>query len=275
MNQQNIPLLSVRSITKRFPVRTGLLGKRIWKTAVNEVSFSIEQGSTLAVVGESGSGKSTLALMALDLLAPTAGDILYQNRPFSDRSREERRRLRRDMQVVFQDPYASLNGRMNVREALTEGMIIHRLADSPAEREERALQLLRQVSMPPESLDRYPHEFSGGQRQRIAIARALSVNPSFVVLDEPTSALDVSVQSQVLNLLRRLQKENNLTYLFISHNLEVVSYLADNVAVMENGSIVEMGSVDDIFDRPQKEYTKKLLQAIPAIDLLRGHNEEA
>jgi ABC-type microcin C transport system duplicated ATPase subunit YejF len=174
--------------------------------------------------------------------------------------------MRRRMQVVFQDPFASLNPRMNVRETLTEGMIVHRIGGTAAEREARAAQLLTEVGMAPECLDRYPHEFSGGQRQRIAIGRALSVDADFLVLDEPTSALDVSIQSQVLNLLRRLQRERGLTYLFITHNLDVVSYLSDQVAVMERGVIVERGTVDQIFDHPQQEYTRRLLSAIPTVE---------
>jgi ABC-type microcin C transport system duplicated ATPase subunit YejF len=259
------PVLQVRGVTKQFPVRTGIFGRKEFHTAVDNVSLSVQSGKTLAVVGESGSGKTTLGLMVLDLLQPTSGEILYRGQPFSSRSGSNKRALRREMQVVFQDPYASLNARLTVREALTEGMIIHRIGNSAKEREDRALDLLQHVSLPPETLDRYPHEFSGGQRQRIAIARALSVEPGFILLDEPTSALDVSVQSQVLNLLLKLQREFNLTYLFISHNLEVVSYLADEVAVMERGRIVEQGPVDDIFDRPTQEYTHRLLAAIPRI----------
>jgi ABC-type oligopeptide transport system ATPase subunit len=259
-------LLSVRDLKKYFPVRKGFLQPPDYKKAVDGVSFDVRRGSTLALVGESGSGKSTIGLMLLNLLAPTAGEIVFDGVDIATLRGKDRTRLRREMQVVFQDPYASLNGRMNVRETLTEGMIVHGLARTAQEREERALDLLRQVSMPPESLDRYPHEFSGGQRQRIAIARALSVDSQFIVLDEPTSALDVSVQSQVLNLLRRLQREHNLTYLFITHNLDVVSYLADEVAVMEKGRIVERGTVDQIFDHPQEEYTRRLLGAIPSLD---------
>ncbi len=264
-NDSDAPVLEVRAVSKQFPVRTGLLGRKEFHTAVDNVSLSIKQGKTLAVVGESGSGKTTLGLMVLDLLEPTSGEILYRGQPFSSRSGSNKRALRREMQVVFQDPYASLNARLTVREALTEGMIIHKIGDGPQDRERRALELLEHVSLPAETLDRYPHEFSGGQRQRIAIARALSVEPGFILLDEPTSALDVSVQSQVLNLLLKLQREFNLTYLFISHNLEVVSYLADDVAVMEKGRIVEQGPVDDIFDRPTQAYTHRLLAAIPRI----------
>lgn len=267
MNSQNeIPLISVRNLQKHFPQRTGWFQPKKWKKAVEDVSFEIPKGKTLALVGESGSGKTTVALMLLDLLAPTGGDIIYEGQPFSARRGRVRQELRRQMQVVFQDPYASLNARMNVRETLQEGMIVHRIGANAMEREERCKELLKQVSMPPESLDRYPHEFSGGQRQRIAIARALSVDPNFIVLDEPTSALDVSVQSQVLNLLRRLQRERGLTYLFVTHNLDVVGYLADEVCVMEHGQIVERGTVDQIFDHPQQEYTKRLLDASPSLD---------
>jgi ABC-type microcin C transport system duplicated ATPase subunit YejF len=254
-------LLTVRSLTKRFPVRGGgLLARRSWKTAVEDVSFDIAPGRTLALVGESGSGKSTVGLMLLDLLAPSAGEIVYDGQPFAARRGRARKALRREMQVVFQDPYASLNARLTVRETLTEGMIVHGLGASARERAERAAALLEQVGLGSEALSRYPHEFSGGQRQRIAIARALSVEPRFLVLDEPTSALDVSVQSQVLNLLRRLQRERGLTYLFITHNLAVVEYLADAVAV------VEQGSVEDIFDRPRQDYTRRLLAAIPSLE---------
>jgi ABC-type oligopeptide transport system ATPase subunit len=259
-------LLTVRDLKKYFPVRKGFLQPPDYKKAVDGVSFEVRRGTTLALVGESGSGKSTIGLMLLDLLAPTSGQIVFDGVELSSLRGKDRMKLHREMQVVFQDPYASLNGRMNVRETLTEGMIVHGIARTAQEREARALELLRQVSMPAEALDRYPHEFSGGQRQRIAIARALSVDSQFIVLDEPTSALDVSVQSQVLNLLRRLQREHNLTYLFITHNLDVVSYLADEVAVMEKGRIVERGTVDQIFDSPQEEYTRRLLNAIPSLD---------
>ncbi len=260
------PLLAVRGLKQYFPVRRGLLAPREWKKAVDGVSFAIPRGSTLALVGESGSGKTTVGLMVLDLLRPTGGEIIYDGRRFSERTRQERFQLRRRMQVIFQDPYSSLNARMTVREALTEGMAIHRLGASAAERDGRAGDLLERVGMPRNALDRYPHEFSGGQRQRIAIARALSVEPEFIVCDEPTSALDVSVQSQVLNLLRRLQDQEGLTYLFVTHNLGVVEYMADQVCVMENGLIVERGSVEQIFDHPQQAYTRRLLDSIPSLD---------
>src|SRR5579875_2600612 len=258
-------LVVAQGLCKDYPVR-GRLWHKQWRRVVDHVSFEIRRGSTLALVGESGSGKTTVGLMLLDLIKPTAGQILYNGLPYSARSAKERRALRREIQVVFQDPYSSLNARMTIREILTEGMVIHRIGANAREREERAAELLKQVSMSPDALDRYPHEFSGGQRQRIAIARALSVEPKFLVLDEPTSALDVSVQSQVLNLLCRLQRERNLTYLFISHNLDVVSYLAEEVIVMERGRIVERGAVEQVFSDPQHPYTRNLLEAIPSLD---------
>jgi ABC-type oligopeptide transport system ATPase subunit len=259
-------VLSVKDLRKEFPVRGGLpFGPKRAKVAVDGVSFDIARGKTLALVGESGSGKSTVGLMLLGLLAVTSGEIQFKGRDLTTISGAERQALRRQLQVVFQDPYASLNARMTVRETLTEGMMVHRMGNK-ADWEARARQLLGQVGLPEGALDRYPHEFSGGQRQRVAIARALSVDPEFIVLDEPTSALDVSVQSQVLNLLRRLQRERNLTFLFITHNLGVVEYLADEVCVMEMGKIVERGPVDDIFDRPRMPYTQRLLSAIPSLD---------
>jgi ABC-type oligopeptide transport system ATPase subunit len=260
------PLLAVRDLKKYFPVRRGLLAAREWKKAVDGVSFEIPKGQTLALVGESGSGKTTVGLMVLDLLPPTGGDIRYDGRHFAERTAKERFQLRRRMQVIFQDPYSSLNARMTIREALTEGMQIHRIGADAREREQRAGDLLERVGMPRAALERYPHEFSGGQRQRIAIARALSVGPEFIVCDEPTSALDVSVQSQVLNLLRRLQDQEGLTYLFVTHNLGVVEYMADEVCVMEKGLIVERGSVEQIFDHPQEAYTRRLLDSIPSLD---------
>ena len=259
-------LLSVQHVKKYFRMRTTLFQPAVYKKAVDDVSFDVPRGQTLALVGESGSGKSTIGLMLLDLLEPTSGDILYDGRPFSARRCRARRALRREMQVVFQDPYASLNARMNVRETLTEGMMVHRIGANAPEREARAVELLRKVGLAPDELERYPHEFSGGQRQRIAIARALSVEPKFIVLDEPTSALDVSVQSQVLNLLRHLQRDSGLTYLCITHNLDVVGYLADSVCVLEAGKIVEHGTVNEIFDSPKEAYTQRLLSAISSRD---------
>jgi ABC-type oligopeptide transport system ATPase subunit len=259
------PLLSVRGLKKYFPYKTGWF-KSDYKRAVDDVSFDIQTGRTMALVGESGSGKSTVGLMILDLLTPTAGEVLYHGARVSGRKGAAWLALRREIQVIFQDPYSSLNTRMNIGEILTEGMIIHRIGTNQTERLRRASELLERVGMPPNAIDRYPHEFSGGQRQRIAIARALSVGPKFIVCDEPTSALDVSVQSQVLNLLRKLQREEQLTYLFITHNLGVVEYLADEVCVMEQGKIVERGTVEQIFDAPQMAYTQRLLSSVPSLD---------
>jgi ABC-type oligopeptide transport system ATPase subunit len=260
------PLLDVRDLKKYFPVRRGLLAPKEWKKAVDGVSFEIPRGQTLALVGESGSGKTTVGMMVLDLLPPTAGQILFEGRLLADRDKRERFQLRRRMQVIFQDPYSSLNARLTIREALTEGMTIHRIGKNAREREQRAGDLLERVGLPASALERYPHEFSGGQRQRIAIARALSVEPEFILCDEPTSALDVSVQSQVLNLLRRLQEEQGLTYLFVTHNLGVVEYMADEVCVMEKGRFVERGTVEQIFDHPQEVYTRRLLDSIPSLN---------
>ena len=243
-----------------------MFAARQYQKAVDGVDFDIAPGKTLAIVGETGSGKTTVGMMLLDLLEPTRGEIAYDGKPVSSRRGRARLALRRDMQVVFQDPYSSLNARMTVREILTEGMVIHRLAKSADERDRRATDLLERVGLPARALGRYPHEFSGGQRQHIAIARALSVGPRFIVCDEPTSALDVSVQSQVLNLLTRLQREEGLTYLFITHNLLVVEYIADEVCVMEKGRIVERGWVDRIFDHPENPYTRRLLESIPSLD---------
>jgi ABC-type microcin C transport system duplicated ATPase subunit YejF len=260
-------VLQVEKLRKEFGGRAGFLRKKsLPNVAADDVSFEVEEGGTLALVGESGSGKSTVALMALGLLEPTSGRVLFRGQPVVGLDSRERLAVRRNIQVVFQDPYGSLNGRMTVRETLTEGMIIHRLGGSAKEREARAHALLADVNLPKEALDRYPHEFSGGQRQRIAIARALSVEPKFLVLDEPTSALDVSVQSQVLNLLRRLQRERGLSFLFVTHNLAVVEYMADFVCVMSKGRIVERGHVERIFDAPEQEYTKRLLASIPSTD---------
>ena len=260
------PILEVKNLVKQFPVRTGLFGAKSFKTAVVDVSFSILPGKTLALVGESGSGKSTVGLMLLGLLETTSGSVVFEGKPVIGLSRSASLTLRRRMQVVFQDPYASLNARMTVCETLTEGLRIHGLQGDEKGRVAEAGKLLGQVGLPEIALGRYPHEFSGGQRQRIAVARALSVEPSFIVLDEPTSALDVSVQSQVLNLLRKLQREKNLTYLFITHDLDVVKYLSDEVCVMEQGKIVEQGPVEALFDAPKQEYTRKLLSAIPSLD---------
>ena len=259
-------MVEARDLTKEFGLRQGFLVPKTVKRAVDGVNFGVPRGRTLALVGESGSGKSTVGLMLLDLLKPTSGDIRLEGEPIIGLRGAQKLALRRRMQIVFQDPYASLNARMTVREMLMEAYGTHHIGENREAREKMAGELLENVGLSPAVLDRYPHEFSGGQRQRIAIARALSVGPKFVVLDEPTSALDVSVQSQILNLLRRLQREQGLTYLFITHNLGVVDYFADEVAVMEKGRIVERGTTEDIFDNPQQRYTRELLNAVPSFD---------
>jgi peptide/nickel transport system ATP-binding protein len=234
--------------------------------AVDGVSLDIARGRTLALVGESGCGKTTVGKGILQLVPPTSGQVLYNNRELTQLQGEELRALRRHFQIIFQDPYASLNPRMLVGEILEEGMRAQRIGASRTERQARIAELLQQVGLPADARQRYPHEFSGGQRQRISIARALAVEPELIVCDEPTSALDVSVQAQVLNLLKRLQDELGLSYLFITHNLSVVEYLAQEVAVMYLGRIVERGLVDEVLESPKHPYTEALLSAVPVID---------
>jgi ABC-type glutathione transport system ATPase component len=229
---------------------------------VDDVSFSIRRGETLGLVGESGSGKSTVARMLLRLVEPTFGQVRYEGRDLLDAGSRQMRELRRRMQIVFQDPYAALNPRMRVREILAEPFAIHR--ESPVEGlETRLTEMLRTVGMDESALGRFPHEFSGGQRQRINIARALALRPEFLVLDEPVSALDVSVGAQVVNLLRELQREYGLTYLFISHSMPLVRYLCDRVAVMQRGKLVELGPCLQVCEAPQEEYTRRLIAATP------------
>jgi ABC-type microcin C transport system duplicated ATPase subunit YejF len=234
---------------------------------VDDVSFTIRRGETLGLVGESGSGKSTVALMLLRLVEPTAGEVKYEGRNLLIASPQELRTLRRRMQVVFQDPYAALNPRMRVREILAEPFSIHN--ERPAESlAARLAEMLRTVGLDASALGRFPHEFSGGQRQRINIARALALRPQFLVLDEPVSALDVSVGAQVVNLLRELQREYGLTYLFISHSMPLVRYLCDRVAVMQQGQLVELGDCEQVCDSPCEEYTRKLIAATPEMPVL-------
>ena len=255
------PLLIVDDLVVEYPAKG--VRRRPFR-ALAGVSIDIRPGETVGLVGESGSGKSTLGRAVLGLAPVTSGSVKFSGREIGHLPRSERRALSSEIQVVFQDPYSSLNPSLTIERTLTEPLLVQRVPKQEAAA--RVRNLLDQVKLPRDALSRLPREFSGGQRQRIAIARALSVEPQFIVLDEPTSALDVSVQSQVLNLLRHLQKQRNLTYLFITHNLAVVEYLADYVAVMESGKIVERGTVDDVFDRPQQSYTKRLLDSIPSLD---------
>ncbi len=260
-------LVRTENLTREFEAgSSGLLRRRrLTVKAVNAVNLDINPGETLGLVGESGSGKSTLGRLLLKLIEPTAGRVVFDGRDLATLSRKELRGLRREMQLVFQDPYASLNPRMRVRSIVGEGIDIHRLARG-AEKERRIAELLEMVGLDAAAMNRYPHEFSGGQRQRIGIARALAVNPRFLVLDEPVSALDVSIQAQIINLLQDLQERLHLTYLFIAHDLRVVEHISQRVAIMYLGKIVETASRDDIYANPRHPYTRALLSAIPSVN---------
>lgn len=260
-------LLSVRDLTKRFPIKGGILSREIGSVkAVSGVSFDIKKGETLGLVGESGCGKSTLGRCILRLIEPTSGQVLFKGKDITQLSPNEMRKLRRNMQIIFQDPYASLNPRMTVEEILSEPLDIHQIGTSQYERKQRILKLLDLCGLRREAIARYPHEFSGGQRQRICIARALAVEPEFIVCDEPVSALDVSIQAQIVNLMQDLQKELGLTYLFIAHDLKVVEHISTRVAVMYLGKVVEMSTAEELYQAPKHPYTKALLSAIPIPD---------
>jgi oligopeptide transport system ATP-binding protein len=270
------PLLVVEGLTKHFPVRRGFLVERTVDRvkAVDGVDFAVEQGTTLGLVGESGSGKSTTGYCVLQLLRPTAGSVRFDGRELTELKGEELRRMRREMQIVFQDPYSSLNPRMTVADIVSEPLEVHG-SGTRRSRRETVRVLLDVVGFDPSFTNRYPHEFSGGQRQRIGIARALALNPKLIVCDEPVSALDVSIQAQILNLLRDLQRDFGLTYLFIAHDLAVVRAMSDTIAVMNQGRIVEAGPAEQVYTSPQDEYTKALLSAVPVADPRRQRERKA
>lgn len=264
---QDETILEVRNLKKYFPITKGFIFQRQVGAvkAVDGVSFTIRRGETLGLVGESGCGKTTTGRVILRLQEPTAGEVIFEGRNVFALNKEELRRMRRDMQIIFQDPYSSLNPRMTVGDIVGEPLEIHNIARG-REKLRRVQELLEVVGLSPYHVNRYPHEFSGGQRQRIGIARALALNPKLIICDEPVSALDVSIQAQILNLLEDLQKEFKLTYLFIAHDLSVVRHISDRVAVMYLGKIVELAPTEQLFENPQHPYTEALLSAVPIPD---------
>ena len=269
MADQRTPLLSVQHLCKEFPVESGVFGKRFSKKsvhAVNDVSFDIYEGETFGLVGESGCGKSTTGRCIMHLTRPTSGTVLFEGKDVSKMSKKELKEMRRHMQFIFQDPYASLNPRMTIGEIVSEPLIIHNVMPDAKEREKYVRELLDVVGLNPEHINRYPHEFSGGQRQRVGIARAFALKPKLIICDEPVSALDVSIQAQVLNLLNDLQNEYGTAYLFIAHDLSVVQHISDNIGVMYLGNMMEYADWKALYDRPYHPYTQSLLSAVPVPD---------
>jgi peptide/nickel transport system ATP-binding protein/oligopeptide transport system ATP-binding protein len=264
MKDNHIPLVEVKNLVKYYPVLGGILQRPVaWVKAVENVSFSINRGETLSLVGETGCGKSTVGLTMLSLVPHNSGSVLFEGVDLFGLDRQSLKGYRRNMQIVFQDPFSSLDPRLPVGESIAEGLKIHKIG-TEKDRFEMVLKTMKEVGLEDYHAMRYPHEFSGGQRQRIGIARALIMQPKFIVLDEPVSALDVSIQAQILNILKDLQKEYNLTYLFVAHNLAVVEHISDRVAVMYLGKIIEKASREQLFSRPMHPYTQALISAIPA-----------
>jgi peptide/nickel transport system ATP-binding protein len=259
-------LIEVSDLQVWFPGRKNFFGKKsVYTKAVDHVSFDVYSGETLGLVGESGCGKTTLGRTLLRLVEPTGGKIVFKGKDLLQYTPADLRRLRKDIQIIFQDPYSSLNPSISIGNAIQEVLQVHKMLPSARQRKDRVMELLDKVSLSPDYFNRYPHEFSGGQRQRIVIARALALNPSFIVCDESVSALDVSVQAQVLNLLNDLKKEFNFTIIFISHDLSVVHYISDRIMVMRQGNIIETGTADQIYYHPKESYTQGLIAAIPKI----------
>ncbi len=273
--KQQPPLLKIRNLNVGYPVKGMFGGTKSHFMAVNNVSFEVQKGETLGLVGESGCGKTTLGRSLLRLVEPLSGEILFEERDITKLKGKALQKLRREMQIVFQNPFSALDSRMKVGEAVMEPLVIHSIGKNKKERQQRAVYLLERVGLSGDAMNRYPHQFSGGQRQRICIARSLALNPKFIICDESVSALDVSVQAQVLNLLKELQDEFELTYIFISHDLSVVKFISDRILVMNRGEIVESGSAEEIYREPKEEYTQKLIASIPTGSPERMRNQQS